>query len=318
MPNPVWTGTLSFGMVSLAVKLFAARERHGPTMHQFERGTSDRIRYQRVNERTGKTVDADDIVRGAKTGGGDYVLLEKPELKDIMPERSKAMEITGFVPAGSVDPLWYSNTYYVGADEGAAKPYRLLCSALEQTGRLGIATVVMRDREHLVLVGPQQGVLSASTLWWHDEVRPPSAVLDPPAEGQAKKAELDLAAQLIEAMAVDFRPEDYSDTYEERLEELIDAKAKGRTVHYRAEKPAPKGTVVELSDALRESLQKRRAKRGKGSGKGAPSPRRSPEGSGHRTKKELQAEAAELGVRGRSSMTRDELAAAVSEAREAS
>ena len=343
MVNPVWTGTLTFGMVSLSVRLFSARERHGPVMHQFQRGTSDRIRYKRVNERTGKEVSRDDIVRGARVDEGDgedYVVLEPQDLESILPARSRAMEIRGFVPRKQVDPLWYASTYFVSPKErAAAKPYRLLCSALERTGRLGLATFIMRDREHLVLVGPQQGVLSASTLWWPDEIRDPEDVMPPISEVDLSGSELELAEQLVEAMATDWEPSDYSDAYEERLEELIEAKSKGRTITYEEEEREERGTVVELTDALRESLKERK-KNGKASGgkkgsggkeKGggatrarAPSPRRAegPEGAGRsgeqaKTKKELLKEAGDLEIQGRSKMTRDELAEAVEEARNA-
>lgn len=336
MVNPVWTGTLTFGMVSLSVRLYSARERHGPVMHQFQRGTSDRIRYKRVNERTGKEVSRDDIVRGARVDeddGEDYVVLEPQDLESILPARSRAMEIRGFVPRQQVDPLWYAATYFVGPKErAAAKPYRLLCSALERTGRLGLATFIMRDREHLVLVGPQQGVLSASTLWWPDEIRAPEDVMPPIAEADLSESELGLAEQLVEAMAADWEPSDYSDAYEQRLEELIEAKGKGRTISYQEEEPEERGTVVELTDALRESL-KNRKKNGNGSGgkqKGggstrarAPSPRRAQEGEesadrpAKQTKKELLKEAGDLEIQGRSKMSRDELAEAVEEARNA-
>ncbi|WP_017537938.1 non-homologous end joining protein Ku [Nocardiopsis halophila] len=339
MVNPVWTGTLTFGMVSLSVRLYSARERHGPVMHQFQRGTSDRIRYKRVNERTGGEVPKDDIVRGARVDeddGEDYVVLEAEDLESILPARSRAMEIRGFVPERQVDPLWYSATYFVSPRERAsAKPYRLLCAALERTGRLGLATFIMRDREHLVLVGPQQGVLSASTLWWPDEVRDPRDVMPPVSEAELSDSDLGLAEQLVEAMATDWEPSDYSDDYERRLEELIEAKSKGRTITYQEEEPQEGSTVVELTDALRKSLKERRQTRangGKGSGgngsKGAraPKPRRgneseadgapsSPKGA---TKKELLKEAGELGVQGRSKMSRDQLAEAVEEARNTS
>ncbi|QVQ51575.1 Ku protein [Spiractinospora alimapuensis] len=323
MANPVWTGTLTFGMVALSVKLYSARERHGPTMHQFERGTSDRIRYRRVNERTGKAVASEDIVRGASVGPDEeYVILQPEELDDIKPGRSKTMEINGFVPSGSVDPLWYSSTYYMEPDKATAKPYRLLYDALESTGRLGLATFIMRDREHLVLVGPQQGVLSASTLWWPDEVRAPDDVMAPPSRQEAPaSAELNLAEQLIEAMATDWQPAEYHDTYEARLEELIAAKAKGQTVSYEPERPARKGKVVELTEALRESLRERKdtgRKRSTSSSR-APEPRASKESGGSPpTKKELLSTAADLGISGRTKMTREELADAVAQARRAS
>ncbi|WP_017613407.1 non-homologous end joining protein Ku [Nocardiopsis salina] len=329
MANPVWTGTLSFGLVSMGARLYSARERHGPTTHQFVKGTSDRVRYKRVNESTGEPVSQDDIVKGAQYGSDrdSYVVLEPEELERIQPVRSKTLEVEGFVETASIDPLWYASTYYVGPDKGAAKPYRLLCRALTESGRAGLGRMVMRGREHLVLITPQQGVLTASTLYWPDEIREPEDVMRPPS-GEVEDKDLELAEQLIEAMAADWEPSQYTDEYERRLEELIEAKAKGSTISYEPEEPEEQGKVVALDDALRRSLQERRGSKGGGKKSGgsqrAPAPRRSQEQSSGKssapeqrsapTKKELMARAKELGVEGRSKMSRDELAEAVDRA----
>lgn len=324
MANPVWTGTLSFGMVSVGARLFSARERHGPKIHQFVQGTSDRVRYRRVNERTGKSVSQEDIVKGARYGsaGDEYVVLEPEELERIQPGRSRTLEVEGFVDAAQIDPLWYASTYYAGPDKGATKPYRLLYQALENTGRAGLGRMVMRGREHLVLITPQQGVLTASTLWWPDEIREPEDVMRPPSDAVDGR-ELELAQQLVEEMDLEWEPEQYTDEYERRLEELIDAKAKGDTISYEPEAAEDRGEVVELDDALRRSLEQRRGgkQRGRssrgGSSRGrvrAPAPRRSQEQEHEPTKKELLERARELGVEGRSKMNRSELAEAVDRA----
>lgn len=319
MANPVWTGTLSFGMVSVGTRLFSARERHGPKIHQFVQGTSDRVRYRRVNERTSKSVSQEDIVKGAQYGsaGDEYVALEPEELERIQPGRSRTLEVEGFVDAAQIDPLWYASTYYAGPDRGATKPYRLLYQALENTGRAGLGRMVMRGREHLVLITPQQGVLTASTLWWPDEVREPEDVMRPPADSVDDR-ELELAQQLVQEMDIAWEPDRYTDEYERRLEELIDAKAKGNTISYEPEEPEDKGKVVALDDALRQSLEQRRGRSGKehaGSSPGrAPAPRRPQEQEHEPTKKELLERAKELGVEGRSKMNRAELAEAVGRA----
>ncbi|MFI6575848.1 Ku protein [Nocardiopsis sp. NPDC050513] len=309
MASTVWKGTLSVGLLSLGVALYSARERHGPVMHQFVAGTGHRVRYRRVDEETGDEVAPGDIVKGAQVDGGDdYVMIEPDELRDIAPGRSRTLEIDAFVPEDAVDPLWYATTYYLGPqDRSAAKPYRLLCAALENRGRLGLARMVMRDREHLVLIGAQQGVLTAATLYWHDEIRAPEDVLPAVPEADLAERDLELAGQLVDAMAAEWEPQEYEDVYQRRLEELIDAKAQGRTVSYGPE-PAPStGTVVELTDALRESLKERRRRR---RGGGAPKPRREATAE-EPTKKELLERARELDVPGRSAMTKRELAEAV-------
>ncbi|WP_067963191.1 non-homologous end joining protein Ku [Nocardiopsis trehalosi] len=276
MATPVWKGTLSFGLVSVPVRLFGANERHGTRFHQFQRGTSDRIRYRRVNERTGKEVDPAEIVKGAKVEDDDeYVVLEPEELESITPGRSRTLEISAFVPAGSVEPLWYDSTYYLAPEaKASAKPYKLLCAALERTGRLGVATLVMRERQHLAVIGPQNGVLTLSTLWWADEVRDPEETLPVIPEADLADRELDLAGQLIEAMADDWHPEDYSDDYQRRLEELIEAKHDGRRLRYSDEGPPRQRTnVVELTEALRASLGGKGGKGGRTKGRATPEDR---------------------------------------------
>ncbi|MEU3020648.1 Ku protein [Nocardiopsis sp. NPDC007018] len=316
MPGTVWTGTISFGLVSVGVRMYSARERHGPTVHQFVRGTSARVRYQRVNEDTGERVASEDIVKGAEVDESDsYVLLEPADMEQVQPGRSRTLEITGFVSAEDVDPLWYASTYYLGPDKSSAKPYRLLLAALEESGRAGLGTLVMRNRQHLALVAPQQGVLTASTLYWPDEVRDPEDVMRPP-NGEVDRGELRLAAQLIDAMTAEWEPSQYTDEYERRLEELIAAKARGGTVTYEGREPEEKGEgkVVALDDALRASLRQRRKDRAGSSGRHgrAPAPRSSDDR--RPTKGELMERARELDIPGRSRMTKEELADAVAEA----
>ncbi|MDT0302735.1 non-homologous end joining protein Ku [Streptomonospora wellingtoniae] len=260
MASPVWKGTLSFGLVSLPVRLFSARERHGTRFHQFQRGTSDRIRYRRVNERTGTEVDSAEIVRGTKadaaSGTDEYVIVEPQEMEEIAPGRSSSLEITAFVPADDVEALWYDAAYYVAPEsKGSAKPYRLLCQALEHSGRLGLTTLVMRERQHLAVVGPQQGVLTLSTLWWADEVRDPEETLPNIPAVDLGERDLKLAEQLIGAMAEEWRPAAYTDDYQERIDELVRAKSAGERVRYAEEGPPPETNVVELTEALRASLR---------------------------------------------------------------
>ncbi|MEE2040058.1 Ku protein [Nocardiopsis sp. CT-R113] len=315
MASAVWTGTLAFGLVSVGVKMFAARERHGPTTHQFVRGTSSRVRYQRVNEDTGKPVDLADVVKGVQHGPDEdeYVFLEPEDLERIQPGRSKTLEIEGFIRAGDVAPLWFANTYYLGPDKSSAKPYRLLLRALGESGRAGLGRMIMRDREHLVLVTPQEGVLTASTLYWHDEVREPEDVMRPPAVDEVDGGDLELASQLIDAMVIDWDPVSYHDEYDRRLEQLVEAQATGSTVSYKQRTADEAGNVVALDDALRQSIRRRREDRRTKGRDRAPAPRRSRE-STRRTKAELLERARDLGVQGRSKMSRDQLAEAVDRA----
>ncbi|KIH98882.1 hypothetical protein LP52_10635 [Streptomonospora alba] len=284
MASPVWKGTLSFGLVSLPVGLFSARQRHGTRFHQFQRGTSDRIRYRRVNERTGDEVGSSEIVRGTQaeaSSSDEYIIVEPSELEEIAPGRSSSLEISAFVPAGDVEALWYDSAYYVAPDsKGSAKPYRLLCQALERSGRLGLTTLVMRERQHLAVVGPQNGVLTLSTLWWADEVRDPEETLPNIPSADLGERDLELAEQLIGAMADEWRPEDYTDDYQERIDELIRAKSAGERVRYAEEGPPPETNVVELTEALRASLRSGEESADRGSGAGAGGRRSAPAGGG--------------------------------------
>ncbi|WP_046471150.1 non-homologous end joining protein Ku [Allosalinactinospora lopnorensis] len=321
MAAPVWQGTLSFGLVSIPVQVFVARTRHGTSLHQFERGTSDRIRFRRINERTGQEVPRDKIVMGAETDDDTYVTLESEELESIVPGRSREMEISKFVPADHVEPLWYDTTYYLApGSKAAAKPYKLLRRALEQADRIGVATLVMRDRQHLVTIGPQRGVLTLSTMWWDDEIRDPEETLPalPDEEEEVDGQELELANELIDSMGDEWKPDAYTDDYQERLGELIQAKRSGqRRVLRRAEQTQPKSeeNVVELGSALRASLKGR---------KGGERPRASAPGSQYLgeaplselPKKELARMATGLGIPGRSKMNRNDLEKAVANARD--
>ncbi len=259
--HAVWAGALSFGLVSLPVQLVTATESHTIHFHQLQRGTSDRVRNKRVNERTGKEVAFDDIVKGYDAGD-EYVLVEPEELDEIAPGRSKSLEITGFVDLDEVAPIFFDKTYYL-APKGKeyAKVYGLLREALAKANKAGIATFVMRNREYLVAVKAEDDILALHTLHWADEVRDPHKEL-PTLPGRTKpdKKELDTAVQLIDALSVDWDPDEYHDTYQEKVQQLVEAKRTGETVE-KAE-PAPKATnVIDLREALQASVD--RAKGGK-------------------------------------------------------
>ncbi|WP_030255074.1 Ku protein, partial [Streptomyces violens] len=261
MAHAVWAGALSFGLVSLPVQLVTATESHTIHFHQLQRGTSDRVRNKRVNERTGKEVAFDDIVKGYDAGD-EYVLVEPEELDEIAPGRSKSLEITGFVDLDEVAPIFFDKTYYL-APKGKeyAKVYGLLREALAKANKAGIATFVMRNREYLVAVKAEDDILALHTLHWADEVRDPHKEL-PTLPGRTKpdKKELDTAVQLIDALSVDWDPDEYHDTYQEKVQQLVEAKRTGETVE-KAE-PAPKATnVIDLREALQASVD--RAKGGK-------------------------------------------------------
>jgi DNA end-binding protein Ku len=306
MARAIWTGAISFGLVSIPVGLFSATEDHTIHFHQFERGTSDRIRYQRVNERTGKEVDYSDIVKGREVGGGDYVLVEPDELADIAPGRSRTIDITAFVDLDEIDPIFFQKTYWLApTDERYARPYALLREAMTRTNRAGIATFVMRGKEYLTAVRADGDVLALETLFFADEIRDRST-LDVPGRTKPKGKELDMATGLIEAMSGAWKPDEFRDTYTERVEKLIEDKRRGREVVTEAEPPEPTA-MSDLITALERSVAEARGGRKPQAGDGAPD-------LSELSRSELAAMARELDVKGRSSMTREELRHAVADA----
>ncbi|MEV6228054.1 Ku protein [Saccharopolyspora shandongensis] len=213
MASAVWTGVLTFGLVSLPVQLFAATEDHAIRFRQLQRGTSDRVRNKRVNERTGEEVPYNEIVKGYPTEDG-FVVVEPDELADIAPGRSRALEIIGFVDLDQVDPVYYRSSYYLAPDGAEyGKVYALLREALARAGRAGLGTFVMRDREYLTTVRPSADVLVADVLRWATEVRDPHRELGGslPRHAETTEAEIDTAVQLIEAMAIDWALQSYQD-----------------------------------------------------------------------------------------------------------
>ncbi|MCB5179785.1 non-homologous end joining protein Ku [Streptomyces antimicrobicus] len=262
MARPVWTGVLTFGLVSVPIGVYTATDSHTPHFHQLQRGTADRIRNRRVNERTGKEVDADDIVKGYDVGE-EYVVVEPAELEEIAPGRSKALEIRGFVDLDEIDPIFFDRTYYVGPrGKEYATVYALLERALDKTHRAGVATFVMRGREYLVALKSEDGVLTLHTLHWADEIRDPREEIPdlPSSRTKTGAKELKMAEQVVSALGMAWDPEEFHDTYQEKVAALIKAKQAGETVD-KAEPPAEATNVVDLTEALRASVERARGER---------------------------------------------------------
>ncbi|MEU4358732.1 Ku protein [Streptomyces virginiae] len=332
MARPVWTGVLGFGLVSLPIGLYTATDSHTIRFHQLQRGTADRIRNRRVNERTGDEVDLADIVKGYDTGS-EYVIVEPQELDEIAPGRSRSIDVVGFVDLDTVDPVFFDKTYFLGP-RGAqyGKVYALLERALAESNKAGIATFVMRGREYLVAlkVEEAEGLLTIHTLHWADELRDPHAeVPDLPGKVEATAAEVKMAMQLIDALAMEWEPESFHDTFREKVEALVKAKAAGETVE-KAEPPAEPTGAVDLMEALRASVERARSPKDTGEkaaspgaraagGKKAPAAKKrarsGPAAKGRElmalTKAELYEKAAAAGIPGRSSMNHDQLADAL-------
>jgi DNA end-binding protein Ku len=264
MARAIWTGSITFGLVSIPVGLFTATDDHTIHFHQFERDTSDRIRIHRVNERTGKEVDYADIVKGVEVDDGEYVMVEPDELEAIAPGRSRSLEITDFVDLDEIDPIYFQKTYWLApTGEQFARPYALLREAMKRTNRAAIGMFVMRGKEYLAAIRPEDEVLALETLFFADEVRDPAAELDnlPSGGRELGDKELDMATRLIESMSGPWRPEGYSDTFRDRVAKLIEDKRRGRKVVTEAE--PPEGTAMsDLLDALQRSVSDAATRRG--------------------------------------------------------
>src|SRR5947209_8302807 len=208
MARAIWTGSINFGLVSIPVGLYSATEDHTDHFHQSQRGTAARIRYPRVNERTGTEIDYGDIVKGRDVGGGDYVIVEPEELDDIAPGRSRSIDINSFVDFDEIDPVYFQKTYWLAPDgEQYARPYALLLEAMARTNRAGIATFVMRGKEYLTAIRADDGVLALQSLFFADEIRNPAELLDNlPQQNLARGKELEMATTLIESMSGPWNP----------------------------------------------------------------------------------------------------------------
>jgi DNA end-binding protein Ku len=259
----VWSGVISFGLVSIPVGLFTATEEHEPSFHQFAPGGTDRIRYKRVNERTGREVDYSDIVKGVDVGGGTYVMVSDEELEHVAPGRSRALEISGFVDLESIDPVYFNKAYYLAPSEDATKKtYALLRDAMAKANRAGIATFVMHGKEHLAAIRAAGNALVLETLFFADEVRDPRSTLDRlPGKTAFSSGEMAMATRLIESMDEQWKPSRYRDTYTDRVNKLIKTKRKGHEIQVADEAPAATN-VVDLLDALQRSVDGARNRSG--------------------------------------------------------
>ncbi len=248
----------------MPVKAYAAVRDHNVHFNQLEKGTGARIRYQKVSDKTGKEVDADEIESGYEVSSGTYVVVDTDELQDLRPRTTKTIDVTDFVDLEEIDPIYYERTYWLApAGEAAERPYRLLLAAMEAEGKAGIGSVVMRTKQYLAAIRPLDGALAMSTMRFADEVVPQSEIDALPGRGGKPEAkELKLASQIIGSLTTDWDPKRYHDTYTEELKGLIEAKAKGKKVTVEA--PAPtEGKVIDLMEALEASLAAARKGRSK-------------------------------------------------------
>ncbi|HEU4676521.1 MAG TPA: Ku protein [Motilibacteraceae bacterium] len=265
----IWKGTVSFGLVSIPVRLYSATEERDVSFRQVHREDGGRIRYRRVCEADGEEVSYGDIAKGYEMPDGQMVILEKSDFDSLPLPSSKAIDVLQFIPVDQVDPLMVQKSYYVSAEGPGAKPYVLLRDALESTGRAAVVKVALRNREQLAALRVRGDVLVLQTLLWPDEVRDASGIA-PDEDITVRDQEIAMAESYIETLTGDFEPEQYTDEYRHALEELIEAKVTGGQVETPGTPAATEGNVVDLMAALRASVEAAKARRAGGaSGSGA-------------------------------------------------
>lgn len=266
MPRAIWTGAISFGLVTVPVKLYAAVQSKTVKFNQLDGDDHARISMKRVNAQTGEEVPYDRLVKGFEIASDRYVVIEPEELESLDPKKTKTIDIEGFVDLDEVDPIYFDHPYYLVPATGGAKPYRLLVDAMAETNRAGIAKVVIRSKQQLVALRPIGEVLAMSTMNFHDEIVDTATLDEVPkaADVEAGPRELDMAKQLIDTLFEPWEPEKYHDTYREQVIALVERKAAGEEIAIAPAKDEPASPVPDLMSALKASLDAVRDKEGDG------------------------------------------------------
>ncbi len=256
MARAIWSGTISFGLLNVPVKLYSAVSRKTIRFNELRESDSSRVRHKRVAESDGEEVPYEQIVRGYEISPDHYVVFSRDELDELNPAKTRAIEIQDFVDIEDIDPIYFDSPYYLGPAEGAEKAYGLLVKAMESAGKAAIARFVLRNKEHLAAIRPMDGVLTLTTMRFADEVVSPQELDDvlPDSSPRVEKREREMAEALIESLSGEFKPEKYHDEYREQLLSLIEQKGAGKeVVAAETEEPQPTN-APDLMAALEDSL----------------------------------------------------------------
>lgn len=276
MARAIWSGTISFGLLNVPVKLYSAVARRGISLRELRESDGARIRHRRVAEGTDEEVPYENIVKAYEISPDRYVPLTKDEMAAIAPEKTRAIEVQDFVDLEEIDPIYFDSPYYLGPADGAEKAYSLLAEAMEESGKVAVARFVFRNKEHLAALRPGNGVLTLTTMRFADEVVPPSELDDvlPTEKPKIGKREVEMAEQLIESLTRGFDPDQYRDEYREQLLGLIERKAEGEDVLSAPTPEEPEPTAApDLMAALEQSIA---AVKGKSDGRAAKSAKDKP------------------------------------------
>jgi DNA end-binding protein Ku len=253
MATSAWRGSLSFGLLTIPIRLYPAARSQHIQLHQLHSTCHTRLKQPLYCPTHKRIVERSEVVRGYEYEKGRYVVIEPDELKKITPASGRTAEILGFVKESQVDPIYFDSSYLALPEKESEKPYVLLVKALEDSQRLAIAKLTMHLREYTIFVRPRNHGLTVHTMYFRNEVREVQGYGEKDQQVKLKPQEIKLAEQLVESLSVDFRPERYHDSFQENLKTLIDAKLKGETIV--EERPAKRAPVIDIMEALKRSLQ---------------------------------------------------------------
>jgi DNA end-binding protein Ku len=264
MPRAIWTGAISFGLVTVPVRLYSAVNRKTVRFNQLDSADNGRIAQKRVNPRTGEEVPYERIIKGYEIAPDSYVVIDNDELETLEAEKTHTIDIEDFVEESEIDPIFYDHPYYLAPGPGGAKPYRLLLDAMRETGKVAIARVVIRSKESLVAIRPAGEALECSTMLFSDEVNDPERIeeLGALADVKTTDRELSIAKQLVDSLAGPWEPGKYSDSYREQVLALIERKAAGEEIAVQESPQAEPAAVPDLMAALQASLDQVRGASG--------------------------------------------------------
>jgi DNA end-binding protein Ku len=315
MPRSIWSGSITFGLVNVPVRLYSAVSEHKLQFHFVHEKDSSPIGYEKICKKEDKSVPEDEIVKAFEYRKGEYVFMEDEDFEAARVEGYKTIEITDFVPYEDIDPIFFAHTYLVGPGKGTEKTYFLLVKAMEDSDLAAIAKFVLRDRQYLGALRIREGVITLEQLHFADEIRDVDEIK--PSRDRVSKQELRMARQLIESWTTEWKPERYKDTYRDELMAVINAKRKGKEIHRSAlvDEEAP----IDLLSALRQSIdrQKSGGKPSSQRGSGARNAQKrvaKDDALGDLPKAELDKRAKKAGIEGRSKMTKAQLARALEKA----
>jgi DNA end-binding protein Ku len=255
MPRAIWSGAISFGLVNIPVKLYSAVSKKTVRFNQLDGKDGTRIQQKRVNPKTGEEVPYERIVKGYEISPDRYVVVKPEELESVEPRKTHMIEIEDFVEIDQIDPIFYDHPYYLAPGKGATKAYALLLEAMEKSGKVGIARVVIRSKEQLVALRAQDGVLHMETMLFGDEVVPPDSLEEIPdaSELEASAREVKMAGELIASLSAEFDPSKYRDSYREQVLDLIERKAEGEEIAVQPDEEE-RPEVPDLMAALEASI----------------------------------------------------------------